>query len=510
MKTWQLWREDKAAVTRQLEEGLRHEGHSSAFGDNDLIIGFLMVEGFWSVLTETKADLLKKENGHQPRMLNGLCALRELAGVERIAQSGKILGDEALLRLVGFQAEQIDAARAEGRPCVDPETLSNHLSRISAVAVQENWWEHVRLLKSKCWYRGGVYAVDGTDITVPYGQKENYEGAEKRGEAVGYKLVVVLNIDEGHERVVGWALGGLARSEKAMLKEILKGLREQFGRLGDWMDVLVMDRGYWGAEFLGELKRTEGIDYVTRTRDDEVDVAREADGLARLESTKWHELTEQHSRLGPMLVRMAGFSDVPLYDGENKDHGPCQVVIAEEYDLKGRRLPERPRFRYVTSLPVNPAKEKSVQQIRTYYRRRWSVENQGFWVLTKRWNLDALAGRNLNAIRARLNFVLQLYNAENCCAWKHPGSFERELPRLKRPPKGERLGKASIMIYTPDGRVGSFQAGEYRKLLTTAVTMKVEKSTREATQAAIKKDLKAGIAKGLQEGRSIEDILREL
>lgn len=502
MKTWQVWREDKAAVTRQLAMGLRHDGHNSAFGDNDLIIGFLMVEGFWSVLTETKADLLKKGNGYPPRMLNGLCALRELAGVERIAQSGKVLGDEALLRLVGFQAEQIEAARSDGRLRVDPETLSNHLSRISAASAQRSWWEHVRLLKSKRWYRGGVYAVDGTDITIPYGQKENYEGSEKRGEAVGYKLVVVLNIDEGHERIVGWALGGLARSEKAMLKEIFSGLREQFGRLGDWMDVLVMDRGYWGAEFLGELKSSEGVDYVTRTRDDEVDVAREADGLARLESTIWHEQPESHSRLGPMLVRMAGFAGLPLYDGDGKDHGPCQVVIAEEYDLKGRRLPERPRFRYVTSLAVDPADAKSVQQVRSYYRRRWSVENQGFWVLTKRWNLDALAGRNFNAIRARLNFVLQLYNAENCCAWKHPGSFQKELPRLKRPPKGERLGKPSIMIYTPDGRVGSFQAGEYRKLLTAAV--------EKAAQAATRKNLKAAISKALQEGKSIEDILRDL
>jgi len=272
------------------------------------------------------------------------------------------------------------------------------------------------------------------------------------------------------------------------------------------MDVLVMDRGYWGAEFLGELKRTEGVDYVTRTRDDEVDVAREADGLARLESTKWHELTEQHSRLGPMQVRLAGFAGLPLYDGAGKEHGACQVVIAEEYDFKGRRLPERPRFRYVTSLPVDPADSKSVQQVRTYYRRRWSVENQGFWVLTKRWNLDALAGRNLNAIRARLNFVLQLYNAENCCAWKHPGSFQKELPRLKRPPKGERLGKPSIMVYTPDGRVGSFQAGEYRKLLTTAVTTAVEK----ATQAATRENIKAAISRALREGKNIEDILRDL
>jgi hypothetical protein len=490
MKTWQLWREDKAAVARQLEEGQPVDGHNSAFGDNDLIIGFLMVEGFWSVLAGTQADLLKKENGYSPQTLNSLWALCELAGVERIAQSGKVLGDEALLRMVGFQAEQIEEARAEGRLRVDPETLSNHLSRISGESVKRSWWDHVGLLRSKKWYRGGVYAVDGTDITIPYGQKDNYEGAECRGEAVGYKLVVVLNIDEGHERVVAWALGGLARNEKTMLKEIFKGLREQYGRLGDWMKILVMDRGYWGAEFLGNLKREEGIDYVTRSRDDEVDVVKDVEGLARLESAIWHEAPEQHSRLGNILVRMAGFADMPLYDANDKDHGPCQVVIAEEYDLKHRRLPERPRFHYVTSLSLDPSNAESVQQIRTYYRRRWSVENQGFWVLTKRWNLDTLVARDLNAIRARLNFALQLYNAENCCAWKHPGSFQAELPRLKRPPKGERLGKPSIMVYTPEGKVGSFQVGEYTAL--------------------IRKALKSKVRQGLGQGRSIEDILSDL
>ena len=86
VSTWQIWREDKAAVAQHLECGQALEGHNSAFGDNDLIIGFLMVEGFWSVLVETEADLLKKENGYPARILNGLWALCELAGVERIAQ----------------------------------------------------------------------------------------------------------------------------------------------------------------------------------------------------------------------------------------------------------------------------------------------------------------------------------------------------------------------------------------------------------------------------------------
>ncbi len=498
MKAWHLWREDKTAVAQQLEQGRELDGHSSAFGDNDLIVGFLMVEGLWSVLVETEADLLKKENGYPARTLNGLWALCELAGVERIAQSGKVLGDEALLRMAGFQAEQIEEARAEGRLRVDPETLANHLGRMSKDAVDRSWWEHVKLLRSKRWYRGGVYAVDGTMITIPYGQADNYEGAGRMGEATGYRLVVVLNIDEGHERVVGWALGPLARSEKALLGEIFKSLREQFGRLGDWMKVLVMDRGYWGSAFLESMKREEGVDYVTRAGNDELDIVSDVDGMSRLESTLWHEATEEHSRLGKMRVRMAGFRDVPMFDDEDVDHGPCQVVIAEEHDMRGQRLPERPRFHYVTSLPVDPASLESVQHVRTYYRRRWSVENQGFWVLTKRWNLDTLVARNLNAIRARLNFALQLYNAENCCAWKHPGDFEEELPRLKRPPKGDRLGKPSIMVYTPEGQVGAFQVEEYKDLVTKAVTK------------AVKAEVRNRIRQGLAQGRTLEEVLRDL
>ena len=502
MNSWQLWREAKEVVAQRLALGEATDDHSSAFGDNDLIIGFLMVEGLWSVLVDTEADLLKKGNGYSPRILNGLWALCELAGVERIARSGKVLGDGALLRMVGFQAEQIEEVRSEGRLRVDPETLSNHLSRISAAAVEKSWWAHVGLLRAKRWYRGGVYAVDGTTITIPYGQSENYEGAEQVGEARGYKLVVVLNIEEGRERVVGWALGGLGRSEKTLLKVILAALRRQYGRLGDWMNILVMDRGYWGAKFLGELKRKEGVDYVIRAGNDDIDVVRDMEGLARLPSTVWHEAQERHSRLGDMRVRMAGFHGLPLYDGEDVDHGPCQTVMAEEFDLAGNRLPERPRFHYVTSLPMDPTDANSVQSVRSYYRRRWSIENQGFWVLTKRWNLDTLVARDLNAIRARLNFVLQLYNAENCCAWKHPGNYEEELPRLKRPASGERLGRPSVMVYTPDGRVGSFQASEYKRLITTAV----EKATRTATKV----ELKEVIARGLREGRSIEDILKDL
>ena len=66
------------------------------------------------------------------------------------------------------------------------------------------------------------------------------------------------------------------------------------------------------------------------------------------------------------------------------------------------------------------------------------------------------------------------------------------------------------MIYTPDGRVGSFQANEYQRLITAAVTREVTATVEKAAQAEAKKNLKDAILKGLQEGKKMEDILREL
>ena len=73
--SWQVWQEDKATISEILKTGEPHDAFNSAFGDNDLIIGFMIVEGFWDILRDIEVDLLKKENGYPPRTLNLLWAL---------------------------------------------------------------------------------------------------------------------------------------------------------------------------------------------------------------------------------------------------------------------------------------------------------------------------------------------------------------------------------------------------------------------------------------------------
>lgn len=488
--SWRIWKEDRASVAEGLKQGEQFDAYASAFGENDLIIGFMIVEGFWDRLRDIEADLLKKENGYPPRTLNILWTLCELAQVGRIAHAGKVIGDQALLRIAGFQAEQIDSTMAKRKNQIDPETLSNHIARISEASVKGSWWKHVRLLRQKRWYRGGTYAVDAHEITIPYGMVENYEGAQKVGNKCGYKLVVIINVEPGQERIIAWALAGLAQSEKTLLKKLLTELTEQFGRLGDWMKLLLLDRGYWGAELLTELKYTHGVDYVTRAGNDELDMVEDIEGLLKMPKIQWYSRQEESSKYGQIRFKACAINQVEMRPSKPIPRGVCNVVVGDFFDINGQPLPDHDRCYYATSLFVNPQVAQSVFTIRDYYRQRWTIENQGFWVLTQRWNLDTLLSRSIHSIRARLNFVLQLYNIENCCAWKHPGSYDQELHHLRRPVTGERLGRPSIMVYSDKGIMGAFQAKEYTRL--------------------IKESIKHEIVKALRAGEDIEDVLNRI
>ena len=85
------------------------------------------------------------------------------------------------------------------------------------------------------------------DIIIPYGK--GYEGATRiSGGAYGYKLLVLLNIQEDCELIVGYVLGGLHESEITMLRRLLQRMDQTLGRLREWLKILVMDRGYWGTD----------------------------------------------------------------------------------------------------------------------------------------------------------------------------------------------------------------------------------------------------------------------
>jgi hypothetical protein len=460
-----LWTRDDLGCAEAIRSGKPVEVELSAYGENDFVLEFLVESGLWTILTSMAPDRLKKENGKPWRALNGVEVLRELARVERIAQCGKILRDARLMMIAGFNAEAVRKAKEADKPVLAPETLSNHLGRISPRAAAQAFAEHVGLMRRKRWIRGGTYAADAHEIILPYGRTSERLG--KVGEKYGYKLVLLLNVTPERERAVGFILAPLHRSERTLLKIILRSLQGRFGPVGDWMKTLVLDRGYWGAEYLLGLRRRHGMDLVTRAQHEELGIVKDLDGLVSSPETAWQWGEETHSHLGDMAVRCAGVERLDVYDERQQVIGQLNGVVAEEYERSRReRMRDengqvRPRFHYVTTLPTvaKPAR------IRGYYGQRWGIENQGFRELTQEWALDCLAGRRFNTLNSRIAFALMLYNAERILRMKHPGPWQEERERLRGLGERNRLSGPSLVAYTPRGQLGFLRPKEYERLI---------------------------------------------
>ena len=238
---YRVWYRDDEGCAGAVRRGEGVAVELSAYGANDFVLDFLVGSGLWSVMAGMRPDGLRKENGKPWRAMNGVEVLRELARIDRIARCGKIVRDTRLMMIAGFNAEAVAKARGRRAPVVTPETLANHLARISPRSAAQTFYDQVALLRRQRWIRGKTCAADAHEIIVPYGHQAQRLG--KVGEAHGYKLVLLLNIAEERERAVGFVLAPLHRSERTLLRVILRQLEQRFGPVGDWMETLVLDRG---------------------------------------------------------------------------------------------------------------------------------------------------------------------------------------------------------------------------------------------------------------------------
>jgi hypothetical protein len=471
---WRLWIRSEDAVRDAFKRGEECEMTPTGYAENDFILEFLISSGLWSIITGMVPDELKKDNGIPWRILNRLEVVRELAGVHRIEACHKVIRDTRLMLEIGFNPERINQRHAADRSVVDTETLANHLARISEASCQKTFYEHVRYMRQRRWLRGRVYVADAHEIIIPYGRQ--YEKLGRVGKKYGYKLVIVFNNTEGRERIVGFKFAPLQTSERTMLLDIFTDLERHVCSLEELMDIIILDRGYWGAAYLKELNEDYGIDVVTRARDEHLNMVKEdVDVWIKSGGVKWCWCEEERSRLGKIKVQYAGFSGIELMAKNLTVVMTANVVVAYEYTLSGERLRDekgrlRPRMIYVTTLPLG----KNPYKIRRYYISRWSIENQGNRELTQRWGIDILVGHKVNAMRVRICFVLMLCNGMRLLAMKHPKEWWQERDRLKRWGDGGLLGGLGIVVYTTDGHYGLFTGKEYTKMVIEATEVRLK------------------------------------
>src|SRR5712691_10895082 len=441
---------------------------------------------------------LKKNNGISYRLLNGVECLREMAGIDTPARCGPLLKDAYLLERIGFTAEKIERRLAQDRTVIDPESLLNHLGRFTEQDLEAGFVQHLKVIRSQRWLRGGVYAVDGHDIVIPYGQ--GYEGARPMSEtsesAYGYKLVMLLNIQDDCELIVGYILGGLPESEITLLRRLLARLDRHMGPLREWLKILLMDRGYWGTDLFCELKQDYGIDFVSRVRDQKLDVNGSIQRQLEEADRPWTCFEEERQFSGrkeTQKVRLTALRPITLIS-EETPHRQIAVNIVVAYQshlddspIRDQNGKDISRTDYITSIPPGMYGVK----VRGLYRGRWGIENQGFRSLSHTWDIDRPAGHSYGAVLARLVFVFMIYNARHLFEKQSRSrpDYAEQLRQMRSYGPGISLAGAANVVLTASGFCCTFTARELLKLH--------------------KQRLQKAIQRGLAAGRSIEEIMRE-
>ena len=488
-----VWLRNEKEIEEAIINGEETEVLESDFGASELLVDFLKETGFWDIITRMPIKM-GKNNGYPGKIILGILILKELMAIGKIAGAGKIIQDGKLMADIGFNLEKIKKAEKEEKGVIDLDTLRNHLKKISQEDSNKAFYEHIRLLREKRWIRGQEYVADAVELEVPYG--ETFEGMgrvwkkkEKRYK-YGYKLELLMNVTTtGRLRFIGAALGLINSDEKALLITIFEKIEKHLGRgkVGEIIDSLTLDRGYWGAHFLWKLKHRWKADFVTLVRDDDLDFVKHVEYYQRgVEPTfkeRWIQV-KKRGRKEKKKLRICGINGLYLRrysrQGKEKDLGKVNAVIVyDEYKKRKRR-----RI-YVTTLN---AKEDPFK-IYTLYKDRWTIENQGIRYLSQRWSIRDFAGRSLNSIQARILTVLTLYNAVKILEMKYEDKIEKLKDEMRE--KGERsyLSGAALIIYGRDKYYGIFSGVKYAELVAKRTAKITAKATASSTAKKIAREL---------------------
>ena len=481
-------------MEQDIVEGRPFQVWDTERGRFDAMLDFMLRSGLWAAATGMRPAGLKKNNGIPYRLLNGVECLREMAGIDTPANCGPLLKDAYLLERIGFTAAKIESRAQKDQTVIDPETLLNHLGRFTEQDIETGFLQHLEIIRRKRWLRGGVYAVDGHDIIIPYGK--GYEGAHRISDgAYGYKLLVLLNVHEDGELIVGYVLGGLQESEITMLRRLLARVQHTMGPLREWLKILLMDRGYWGTDLFCELKQDYGIDFVSRVRDEKLDLNGHIQRQMEAADRPWTEFEEPRQFSGrkeTQKVRVTALQPITLISDETDRQIPVNVVVAIQSHADGAPILDKKgkdisRTDYITSL----APGRYGVKVRGFYRGRWGIENQGFRSLSQTWDIDRPAGHSYGAVLARLVFVFMIYNARHLFERqsRHRPDYAEQLRQMRSYGPGISLAGATIVV-TASGFCGTFTARQLLKL------------ERQRLRNALQRALTAG--------RSLEEVMREL
>ena len=439
----------------------------SEYGRNEHLVEYLRQSGWWEQLTAFRPTL-GKANGKSPEALNGAWVLVNLAHVGHLEHADPLLRDGKLMVEAGFTLREVKRAEKLEQGVAHRDTLRNHSKRIALTESQRVLYENVAWMRSRKGLRGKWYAVDGFRLEVT-GQQ--YEGAgevwdkDENRWVRGYKVVLVLNVTDGRERIVGLAMGPIQMDERKLLLQILAEMRANGLEPKELIKGLIMDRGYWGAEFLGKLQADYGVHWCTLVpsyvQELHAEVARlVAQGQMRLVS---RVVTRRSGREEKLLV--GSMSDL-MAVVEEKQELTVNVVLARRIDEKTGEIQER---LFATSVPFTEQKPARVIE---RYSERWAIENEGVRELSQRWRARVPIGRSLSAIYAQLVMLVLCYNALKDYAMQRPQEAEALQAECRRRARRSYLAGQAVILFIPRRRIYAVMNGQLLATLTRERTLR--------------------------------------
>jgi len=478
-----IWTDNAEAVEASILAGEEHDAILTEYGANEFAVDFLRRSGLWDQLLVKPEQ--GKENGKDWRQIGGIAILHELLHVGHLAKADKVIKDAKLMRELGFTLTEIESAKDQTKGVIHRDTIRNYYKAIPSEQSLKEFYGFVSFMREKKWIRGRTYVADGLEIEV-YGK--TYEGMgkvwsdkEKRWK-YGYKAVLLMNVEEDRERLMGFAIGPINSDERELLLQIFKDMEKHVDKIKNIMDVIVLDRGYWSYDFLEKtLVGQYQIDYVVIAKKSFMFVKEDLRHLIDSKQLKFQERQlYNRTRKEWEAVKVAFVKD--LLHGYVSKEQPYQGlvnVVAMKY-MEGK---EEKEVFYVTNrkVPKNPLK------IVQLYGDRWTIENQGNRDLSQRWLIRIPAGRTLNAITARICLILKLYNAMKIMEMKHSKEWQENKEEIKAWGERSFIAGHGLIVYARD-HFAIFTPRRYGTLIEMRTTEAMKQKFKDAVKDYLPRD----------------------
>jgi hypothetical protein len=484
---WTFLNENRAAVAEKLRRGEYDGLVQTGMGRADELVYLMASLKFFEHIDQVK--VVEERTGIPNDVQKRCLALLPVVGIPTIANTpARLFKDAGLLHFLGCNAQQMAngfTQRGPKKKNQQPKRLPFHeddlrnlLKAIAPTQSQRFFTGCIGELFRAKYVRGGIHAIDGTEILV--GDAKTFEGTgtitvpvhHKDGSTTyetktGYKLIYLLNLKPDREVVVSYRLVPLNTHALQVVREMVTETLDLGG--AGVIELLLMDREFVDGDLINWLKGDHGIDVIIPVKEN-MDILEDMRGLARIDQRPWQTYTklvrrrvhkDQPKQKVVAHVRVKGFAGLTTWSS-------CPIPLNGILRLKDDETPNDAHG-LVTTLPVRDA-----IRIDRQYGARWGIENDGNRELKQGWDLETLWGRTLAAVTMSVVMKLLGYNYVKLF---HTRSGSRLIANGMRRLRARVLDEGFQVIVYAGNEFGVFHIEEIATLLGAPPKMSFRRAT---------------------------------